>query len=150
MAKHTDSRKERSQAFFESKSYRYPYTPRPTRKIRVPAPIAPKAPDESDYDYNRRRLSRLRDWAGYYIRLAALKRAVPDSVGGSDSDILTLRARILQDQQKTARWISEYRTAKAREAHRRARRAYEARHPERRGEFLQVLLSEKKRESKRP
>ena len=146
MPKHTDGRKQRSQAFFESKAYRYPYRPRLTRKVRVPAPISPQTPDESDYDYNRRRLSGLRAWAGYYARLAALKREVPDSVGVSPSDILTLRSRILQDQHKTARWISEYKAAKAREAHRRARRVYEARHPGRRGDFLeQILLSEKKK-----
>ena len=143
--KHADGRKERSQAFFESRAYRYPYRPRPTRKIRVPAPIAPKVPSESDYDYNRRRLTGLRAWAGYYARLAALKREVPDSVGVPASDILTLRARVLQDQRQTARRITEYKAEKAREAHRRARRAYEARHPGRRGEFFEVLLSKKKR-----
>jgi hypothetical protein len=145
MPNHTDRRKARSQAFFESKAYLYPYRPRPTRKVRVPAPINPQTPDESDYDYNRRRLSGLRAWAGYYARLAALKREVPDSVGVPASDILTLRARVLQDQRQTARRITEYKAEKAREAHRRARRAYEARHPGRRGDFLEVLLSEKKK-----
>ena len=146
MARRTDSRRERSQAFFESKTYRYPYRPRPTRKIRVPAPISPKAPDESDYNYHRRRLYGLRAWAGYYARLAALKRAAPDSVGVSTSDILTLRSRILQDERQTTHWITEYRAVKAREAHRRARRVYEARHPGRRGDFFeQILQSEKKK-----
>ena len=145
MPNHTDRRKARSQAFFESKAYLYPYRPRLTRKVRVPAPINPQTPDESDYDYNRRRLSGLRAWAGYYARLTALKREVPDSVGVPASDILTLRARVLQDQRQTARRITEYKAEKAREAHRRARRAYEARHPGRRGDFLEVLLSEKKK-----
>ena len=145
MPNHTDRRKARSQAFFESKAYLYPYRPRLTRKVRVPAPINPQTPDESDYDYNRRRLSGLRAWAGYYARLAALKREVPDSVGVPASDILTLRARVLQDQRQTARRITEYKAEKAREAHRRARRAYEARHTGRRGDFLEVLLSEKKK-----
>ena len=146
MPNHTDRRKARSQAFFESKAYLYPYRPRLTRKVRVPAPINPQTPDESDYDYNRRRLTGLRAWAGYYARLAALKRAAPDAVGVSTSDILTLRARILQDQRQTARWITEYKAEKAREAHRRARREYEARHPGRRGDFFeQILQSEKKK-----
>ena len=146
MSGHADKRKARSQAFFESKAYLYPYGPRLTRKVRAPSPIALKAPDESDYDYNRRKLSGLRTWAGYYARLSALKRAVPDAVGVSASDILTLRARILQDQRQTARWITDYKAERAREAHRRARRGYEARHPGRCGDFFeQILQSEKKK-----
>lgn len=142
----SDSRKARSEAFFRSKTYSYPHRPRPFRKVRAPREIAPRLHNESELDYHKRRLKGLKAWAAYYTKLTVLKDEIPpgnDVVHASKSDLLTLRSRILQAERKEIAWLRESRAHRLRETRRRARRAYEARHPGRRGSFFLRLLREK-------